>query len=89
MLTCSVCGGDANQRVLVLVGAHYLCLERAKHALPTPAMNECQACHGHGTQGTGGVPLFFSLGPATIARSIAAQFPPCPVCHGTGRPTER
>jgi hypothetical protein len=32
----------------------------------------------------GAVPLFFEEGPARIARSIAAQFPPCEACDGRG-----
>jgi len=79
---CTLCGGNAGQ---LIEGAHALCFARAGHGLPTPSLGErCALCHGSGTTGRGGVMLDLGLGPATIARSLAAQFPPCPVCDGRG-----
>ena len=77
---CNLCGGNAGG---LIDGAHALCRERAKHGLPTPSLGtRCSTCNGSGTLGRGGVMLSFDLGPAAIARSIAAQFPPCPTCEG-------
>ena len=82
-MNCNLCGGNAGQ--LAPTGAHYLCIERAKLNLPTPSLgNKCLTCNGRKTLGKGGVFLDFALGPATIKRSIDAQFPPCPACKGTG-----
>jgi hypothetical protein len=81
---CKLCGGTAGQ--LNERGEHNLCTARAARGLATPSLgNCCEACHGSGTQGRGGVMLSFDCGPATIARSIQAQFPPCPNCKGSGR----
>lgn len=79
---CNLCGGTAGQ---LLDGAHCLCTARAALSQPTPSLGDrCPACNGSGTTGRGGVFLDFSLGPQRIARSIAAQFPPCQQCAGTG-----
>ena len=74
---CRLCGGNAGR--LSPDGAHYLCIELHKRGMPTPSLGErCPRCNGVGTAGKGGVPLFLSLGPAAIARSLGAQFPPVP-----------
>jgi hypothetical protein len=79
---CRLCGGDAGQ---LIDGAHALCSARAERGLPTPCLGiRCATCNGAGTTGRGGVMLDFDLGPAKIARSIAAQFPPCAACNGRG-----
>lgn len=79
---CTLCGGNAGQ---VIDGGHNSCKARAALNLPTPCLGDtCVACNGAGTQGKGGVMLSFDSGPAAIARSIAAQFPPCPSCAGKG-----
>jgi len=81
-MTCELCGGAAGQ---LIDGAHALCRARTNLGLPTPSLgNRCERCAGRGTLGTGGVMLDLSHGPAVIARSIAAQFPPCPTCGGRG-----
>ena len=83
MATCSLCGGNAGQ--LSPAGVHYLCAARAEYGQPTPPLGtRCESCNGSGTTGKGGVPLLFDEGPARIARSIAAQFPPCKACSGKG-----
>ena len=79
---CSLCGGSAGR---LLNGAHCLCAARAAHGQPTPSLGDrCPNCHGSGTLGKGGVMLDFAHGPAVIARSLRAQFPPCQHCAGTG-----
>lgn len=81
--TCSLCYGNAGR--LNDKGQHNLCTARAAVGLATPSLGtRCETCGGRGTNGRGGVFLDFTLGPATIARSIAAQFPPCPDCGGKG-----
>ena len=81
--SCTRCGGDAGR--LNATGAHNLCDARAALGLPMPSLGlRCGTCSGRGTTGTGGVPLFFDLGPAAIRRSIEAQFPPCATCGGKG-----
>lgn len=78
---CKHCGGTAG--TFSPEGSHYLCQERAKHGLATPSLgNRCPTCNGSGVKPgfKGGVMLGFDLGPAAIARSIKAQFPPCPDC---------
>jgi hypothetical protein len=82
-MTCNICGGFAQK--LPEHGAHNLCAARLERGLPTPSLGrQCPDCSGAGTTGTGGVMLFLDLGPAAIARSIAAQFPPCQQCAGRG-----
>jgi hypothetical protein len=82
-MKCNLCGGNAGQ--LNEAGAHNLCAARANLHLPTPNLGtRCPVCDGRKTLGKGGVPLFFSLGPAKIKQSIEAQFPPCPACRGNG-----
>lgn len=79
---CTLCHGNAGH---LIDGAHALCTARASLGLGTPNLGErCTVCHGTGTLGRGGVMLGFDLGPARIARSIAAQFPPCKACNGQG-----
>jgi hypothetical protein len=79
---CALCHGTAGQ---LIDGAHALCAARARLGLPTPCLGLCcPTCSGSGTTGRGGVVLMFDLGPATIRRSLAAQFPPCPTCDGAG-----
>lgn len=81
-MNCTLCGGNAGQLVN---GAHNLCTARANLGLATPNLGQrCDSCKGSGTLGRGGVMLSFDLGPARIARSIAAQFPPCSTCNGKG-----
>src|SRR5262245_50666431 len=80
--TCSLCHGNAGR---LINGAHALCSARHNLGLATPNLGtHCLTCNGSGTTGRGGVMLGFDLGPAVIARSITAQFPPCPDCHGKG-----
>ena len=82
MTTCKLCGGDAGQ--LSPNGSHYLCEARAAHGQPTPSLGRrCRTCNGSGVKPRfrGGVVLDLGHGPATIARSIAAQFPPCEDCR--------
>ena len=82
MKYCSICGGSAGQ---LLNGAHCLCTARQVHGMATPSLGDkCPRCNGSGTLGRGGVMLGFDLGPAAIARSIKAQFPPCQECGGKG-----
>jgi hypothetical protein len=79
---CTHCGGTAGQLV---DGAHVLCAVRARHGWATPCLGfRCDTCQGAKTLGRGGVVLDLDLGPAVIARSLAAQFPPCPACGGKG-----
>jgi hypothetical protein len=81
---CSFCGGSASMKRHTN-GFHYFCEARAKHGLPTPSLgDDCSVCDGAKTLGKGGVMLSFDEGPARIARSIAAQFPPCEHCKGSG-----
>lgn len=80
---CGRCGGDAGR--LNENGEHNLCAARAALGLLTASLGmRCSECGGRGTAARGGVFLSFDLGPATIRRSIEAQFPPCPTCGGTG-----
>ena len=80
---CKLCGGTAGR--LNENDTHNLCAARLYDGQPTPSLGDrCRACNGAGTIGLGGVMLDFDLGPATIARSIEAQFPPCATCKGTG-----
>ena len=83
-MLCSICGGFA--RRLPDHGAHNLCAARVERGLPTPSLgNCCPDCDGQGSTGQGGVPLFLDhLSPGEIARSIAAQFPACVTCAGSG-----
>lgn len=79
---CSLCGGTAGQTP---DGRHNLCAARKAAGLPTPSLGDrCETCGGAGTLGRGGVMLGLDLGPAAIAKSIKAQFPPCPGCQGRG-----
>lgn len=79
---CFLCGGNAGQ---LPEGRHNFCAARADLGLPTPNLGErCECCGGSGTLGRGGVMLDFDHGPAAIARSVAAQFPPCKTCNGRG-----
>ena len=81
--TCTICGGNAGR--LAPEGYHYFCAALQARGLPTPSLGtRCENCNGSGTCGKGGALLSFDLGPAAIARSIAAQFPPCPACAGKG-----
>ena len=83
---CRLCGGTAGR--LNETDAHNLCDALAARGMPTPSLGmRCATCHGSGTTGRGGVFLSFDLGPAAIARSIAAQFPPCQSCAGKGYTT--
>ncbi len=82
---CKLCGGTAG--TLSPKGAHYLCEARAAYGVPTPCLGQrCETCNGSGVKPgfRGGVMLDLDLGPARIARSIAAQFPACEPCAGTG-----
>lgn len=80
---CSLCGGNAGQ--LNTDGVHNMCAARKAYGLATPNLGErCSTCKGSGTLGCGGVMLSFDEGPTRIARSIAAQFPPCSTCKGKG-----
>lgn len=79
---CKFCGGTAGR---LLNGAHCLCTARAAAGVATPSLGDrCQTCNGSGATGKGGVFLDLTLGPAMIARSLTAQFPPCKQCSGTG-----
>lgn len=79
---CPLCGGTAGR---LPGGRHNLCAARAELGSPTPNLGtRCPTCNGSGTTGKGGVPVFFASGPAAIARSIAAQFPSCLACRGSG-----
>ena len=78
---CKLCGGTAG--LLSPEGSHYLCEARAKNGAPTPCLgHRCPTCNGSGIKPgfRGGVMLSLDEGPARIARSIAAQFPPCSAC---------
>ncbi len=81
---CKLCGGSVgclNER-----REHNLCRALADLGLPTPSLGDrCPECKGAGTIGEGGVMLDFALGPATIRKSIDAQFPPCLKCGGSGK----
>lgn len=84
--SCKLCGGTAGG--LSPDGAHYLCEARARNGAPTPCLGmRCDVCNGSGVKPgfKGGVMLSFDLHPSIIARSIAAQFPPCAACNGTGK----
>ena len=82
-MICNICGGWA--RRLPTHGAHEMCLARRRLGLPTPSLgDQGPDCGGRGSSGTGGVMLDLCLGPASIARAIVAQFPPCGLCGGTG-----
>ena len=84
---CTLCGGNTGR--LSDNGAHCLCEARHHHGQPTPSLgNRCAACRGAKSLGRGGIMLGFDLSAAEIARSIAAQFPPCPACNGTGLDNE-
>ena len=79
---CRLCGGTAGR---FIDGAHALCTALAKEGMPTPSLGDrCPTCRGSGVTGQGGVMLSFELGPAAIAKSIAAQFPSCRTCGGSG-----
>jgi len=83
--TCKYCGGSAGS--FNPTGSHYLCEARAASGGPTPSLgNRCPTCNGSGVRPgfKGGVMLSLDEGPARIARSIAAQFPPCQTCSGSG-----
>lgn len=86
---CKLCGGDAGR--LSDAGMHYLCAMRARSGAPTPCLGfKCPDCRGSGVQPNfGGAMLPLELEPAAIARSIEAQFPPCPRCEGSGRVDEK
>jgi len=79
---CRLCGGTAGRMV---DGAHALCTALAGAGMPTPHLGDrCPTCRGSGVIGQGGVMLSCELGPAAIAESIAAQFPSCRTCGGSG-----
>ena len=79
---CRLCGGTAGR---MIDGAHALCAALAKEGIPTPHLGDrCPACQGSGVTGQGGVMLSCELGPTAIAESIAAQFPSCRTCGGSG-----
>ena len=81
---CRLCSGSAG--ALDETGAHGLCTARAARGLATPSLGDrCPRCNGTKRTGRGGAMLSFDMGPARIARSIDAQFPPCRTCDGTGR----
>lgn len=83
--TCRICGGWA--RTLPDSGAHNLCIELQKRGLPTPSLGDrCDRCDGSGHLGRkgAGAMLGFDLGPAKISQAIAATFPTCPACRGSG-----
>lgn len=82
---CYLCGGNAG--TFSPNGAHYLCEARYASGSPTPSLGmRCECCNGSGVKRgfRGGVMLGFDLHPSIIARSIAAQFPPCIECDGRG-----
>lgn len=82
---CRLCGGTAG--TLSPRSSHYLCEARHAHGAPTPNLGDkCEHCLGSGVQPGphGGVMLALDLGPAAIARSIKAQYPPCEACRGSG-----
>jgi hypothetical protein len=86
MSPCTLCGGDAGS-FNPATHAHYLCEARHRAGSPTPCLGmRCTTCNGSGVKPgfRGGVMLSFDEGPARIAKSIAAQFPPCVECGGRG-----
>ena len=81
---CTLCNGSAGS--FNADGDHNLCAVLAKHGMPTPSLGDrCAPCNGSGTTGKGPGPfLDLRMGDRAIARSIAATFPPCEDCRGTG-----
>jgi hypothetical protein len=85
-MLCKLCSGNCGSPN-PKTGNHYLCEALAAHNQPTPCLGiKCESCNGSGVKRgfRGGVMLSLDLHPAQIARSIAAQFPPCESCGGKG-----